>query len=146
MGVMAMSIAGWMTKGERLSLGTMTTRDGKMLFTVFPRKLSFRGKVVVLVDELSMSTTEILAGGLKDLALAQIIGRKTPGSALPSIVEKLPHGAGFQYPIADFQSYGGERLEGIGVTPHQETVLTREALLAGIDPDIEAAILWIRKP
>jgi carboxyl-terminal processing protease len=145
-GVMAMSIAGWISDRPTQSLGTMTTRGGKMSFTVQPRETIFRGKVAVLVDELSLSTSEILAGGLKDLGHAKIIGRKTPGSALPSIVERLPHGAGFQYPIADYQSYSGERLEGIGVTPNQETVLTREALLAGIDQDVEAAVQWIRNP
>ena len=33
----------------------------------------------MLVDELSMSTSEILAGGLRDLKLARIFGTKTPG-------------------------------------------------------------------
>lgn len=34
---------------------------------VNPRPRPFRGPVAVLVDELSMSTSEIFAGGMKDI-------------------------------------------------------------------------------
>jgi C-terminal processing protease CtpA/Prc len=37
----------------------------------------------------------------------------------------------------------GEALEGTGVTPDVEVRLTRQALLEGHDPVIEAALRWI---
>jgi carboxyl-terminal processing protease len=122
----------------------MITRDGSLHFSLNPRPEPFTKPVAVLVDELSMSTSEILAGGLKDLARARIFGTKTPGAALPSRVDVLPNGDGFQYAFANYIAVGGKPLEGLGVTPDVETPVTRAALLAGRDPAVDAAVSWIR--
>ena len=91
-----------------------------------------------------MSTSEIFAGGLKDLKLARVFGTRTPGAALPSTVEVLPNGDRFQYAFANYISVGGKPLEGAGVTPDVETPLTRSVLLEGRDPALDAAVSWIR--
>jgi carboxyl-terminal processing protease len=80
---------------------------------------------------------------LKDLGRARIFGTRTAAAALPSVFEKLPDGDGFQYAIANYISVGGQPLEGLGVTPDVETPLTREALLAGKDSALNAAVAWI---
>ena len=144
LGLMSFAIGGWLVSKDKLKLGTMTTRSGSLHFTLFPRPRPYEKPVAVLVDELSMSTSEILAGGLKDIGRARIFGARTPGAALPSIVIKLPNGDRFQYAFANYISAGGEPLEGRGVTPDVETPLTRADLLAGRDPAIEAAGRWIR--
>ncbi len=144
LGFMAMSMGSWLTETQGQQLGTMTTRSGSLNFTLNPRTPAFRGKVAVLVDELSMSTSEILAGGLQDTGLARVFGRKTPGMALPSAIEKLPHGAGFQYAYANYLSADGQPLEGQGVIPDERIELTRDALLGEDDPDTQAALRWIR--
>jgi C-terminal processing protease CtpA/Prc len=66
------------------------------------------------------------------------------GAVLPSAIEKLPNGDGFQFAFANYVSEGGEVLEGTGVVPNTEVVPTRKALLQGRDPVLEAAIAWIR--
>ena len=55
-----------------------------------------------------------------------------------------PNGDGFQYAIANYISENGKPLEGLGVAPDVEIDLTREALLAGHDPALEAAVDWIK--
>jgi carboxyl-terminal processing protease len=99
--------------------------------------------LAILVDGTSASTSEIMAEGLKDLGRARIFGTRTAAAALPSVFERLPNGDGFQYAIANYVSQGGEPLEGLGVTPDVETPLTRQALLAGQDPALDAAVAWI---
>ena len=96
------------------------------------------------MDELSLSTAEILAGGLKDLKRARVFGTRTPGAALPSMIVLLPNGDRFQFAMANYISAGGKPLEGEGVIPDVETPLTRAALLEGRDPAVEAAVRWIR--
>jgi len=95
------------------------------------------------VDGGSGSTSEIFAGGMKDLKRARIFGTRSAGAALPSVIEKLPNGDGFQYAIANYISEGGKPLEGVGVIPDVEAAPTREALLQGKDPAVEAAVRWI---
>jgi carboxyl-terminal processing protease len=60
------------------------------------------------------------------------------------MVERLPNGDGFQYAFASYISRNGVELEGEGVKPDVEIRPTREALLEGRDPAIEAALDWIR--
>jgi carboxyl-terminal processing protease len=144
MGAMSFAMGGWLVGKPGLKLGTMITRSGSLNFTLFPRPRPFDKPVAILVDELSMSTAEILAGGLKDIGRARIFGTKTPGAALPSLVVMLPNGDRFQFAIANYIGVGGKPLEGEGVKPDVEIPLTRAALLEGRDPAVEAAARWIR--
>jgi len=144
-GIMAMGMAGWFLSQPDEKLGTLYMRDSTLKFVVNPRLNTFAGPLAILVDGASASTSEIMAEGLKDLGRARIFGSHTAGAALPSIFEKLPDGDGFQYAIANYISEGGQPLEGRGVTPDVETPITREALLAGKDPALDAAVAWIKQ-
>jgi carboxyl-terminal processing protease len=143
LGAMAMGMAGWFIPDQGKKLGTMIMRGNQLRFTVSPRPNPYAGKVAILVDALSASTTEILAAGLQDLGRARIFGTRTAGAALPSIIEQLPNGDGFQYAIANYLSEGGDTLEGNGVVPDSTVALTRETLLAGHDAQLDAATAWI---
>jgi len=142
-GFMAVGIGGWFVKEPNLKLGTMFTRDGKLNFVLNPQDEPFTGPLAILVDAASASTSEILAGGLKDLGRARVFGTRTAGAALPSMFIRLPNGDGFQYAFANYLSVGGKPLEGEGVTPDVEVWPERAALLAGKDPVLEAAVQWI---
>ena len=144
-GGMAMGMAGWLVDKPDQRLGAMYLRDATLNFVINPRAEVFTGPVAVLVDGSSASTSEIFAGGLKDLGRARVFGTKTAAAALPSIFERLPNGDGFQYATANYISEGGKPLEGLGVTPDVEVKLTREGLLAGHDAVLDAALEWIRK-
>lgn len=140
---MAMGMAGFLVEKSNSRLGAMYMRETTLNFVINPRPEVFKGPVAILMDSNSASTSEILAGGLQDLGRAKVFGTRSAAAALPSVLERLPNGDGFQYAIANYLSVDGEALEGIGVTPDVEVKLTREALLAGRDPVIEAALTWI---
>jgi carboxyl-terminal processing protease len=144
-GGMAMGMAGFLVDKPNQRLGTMYLRDSTLNFVVNPRASVLTAPVAVLVDGNSASTSEIFAGGLKDLGRARIFGTRTAAAALPSAFERLPDGDGFQYALANYISQGGQPLEGLGVTPDVEVQLTRPALLAGHDSVEDAALDWIRR-
>lgn len=143
-GIMAMGIAGFFIDKDGQQLGEMKMRDATLKFVIFPRPQTYSGPLAILIDEGSASTSEILAGGLQDLGRARIFGVRSAGAALPSDIVRLPNGDGFQYAQAGYTSVSGKVLEGAGVTPDVVVEQTREALLAGRDPVIEAADAWIR--
>lgn len=143
LGAMAMGVGGWFVTESGSRLGTMTTRQGTLDFVLNPRAEPYTGPLAVLIDAHSLSTSEILAGGLQDLGRARLFGEPTGGAALPSTVERLPSGDAFQFAIASYRSTGGHELEGRGVTPDVLAPPTREALLAGHDPALDAALAWI---
>jgi len=144
-GGMAMGMAGFLVDKPDQRLGTMYMRGATLNFVINPRAQGYKGPVAILIDGSSASTSEILAGGLKDIGRARIFGTRSAAAALPSVIEKLPNGDGFQYAIANYISEGGKALEGNGVTPDVEVKLTREALLSGHDPVMDAALQWIQK-
>jgi carboxyl-terminal processing protease len=150
-GAMIMGLSGhFFTEPE--TLGTVRLRDATMRYVANPIRVSrsgatlkpFNGRVAILVDELSASTTEILAAALQRLGRARVFGTPSAGQALPALLTKLPNGDRLMYAIGDFTGPGGGRLEGAGVTPDQPTPLSRSALLAGRDEALNAAVRWVQ--
>ena len=84
-----------------------------------------------------------MAGGLKDIGVARIFGQASAGLVLPSVVNKLPNGDGFQYAVGDYASASGQVLEGEGVQPDEVVVLTRDNLTGNRDPVLDRATDWI---
>ncbi|MFO7915272.1 MAG: S41 family peptidase [Candidatus Krumholzibacteriales bacterium] len=142
-GGMAMGMAGWFINERGRYLGKLTTRDSELKLIINPRPDTFRGKVAVLVDEMSTSSSEFLAGGLQAIGAAKVFGTRTPGAALPSVIDRLPNGDAFQYVIGNYTAEDGTRLEGRGVIPDFEITPGREQLLESGDPVLKAAVNWI---
>jgi carboxyl-terminal processing protease len=143
-GDMLAGMAGWFVTTKGTSMGTLVTRTASLKLAVNPRPTPFTGPVAMLIDELSMSASEVLAQGLRDAGRARVFGRRSAGAVLASTVERLPNGDGFQYPTARFDFPSGTVLEGAGVVPDVDARPTRDTLLAGRDVALEAAIQWIR--
>jgi carboxyl-terminal processing protease len=104
----------------------------------------FTGKVVLLTDEGTASTSELLAAGLQEARRAVVVGDSTLGAALPSAIERLPGGAVMQYIVADFRTPKGVLLEGRGVQPDRRVIETRAGLSSGRDPVLDAGLVAAR--
>ena len=149
-GGMVMGTAGHFAQ-NRPSLGKMKMRDNELNFIAFTRPLDshnhatniFRGKLAVLVDPISLSSSELFAAGLQELGRARIFGEKTGGQALPAVSDRLPNGDLLYHPLADFTTPKGRRIEENGVVPDEIVPLRLEALRAGIDEPLQAALRWI---
>jgi len=144
----APGIANWLIARRGLDMGKITMRDPDrgpfdIPLALFPRRGAYEGKVAVLTDEMSISNAEILSAGLKDIGRARLFGTRTAGLVLPSTVERLPNGDGFQYAFASYTTAGGYTLEGAGAVPDVEAGHTRKDLLAGRDNALVAATRWI---
>lgn len=143
LGVLAISLANKLVKEKGLRLGTMRNGGTEMNFPVFPQAPVYEGKVAILIDEGSASTSEIFAAGMQEIGRAKVFGVRSAGATLPSLIEPLPNGDLFQYAMADYISFKGKKLEGAGVTPDQLTPHTRESLKRGEDAALHAAKTWI---
>ena len=150
LGAMIMGMSGhFFTKAE--TLGTMRLREATMRYVAMPVRVSrsgqplqpYEGRVAIVVDEMSASTTEILAAALQRLGRARVFGSPSAGQALPALLTRLPNGDRLMYVIADFSGPGGSRIEGAGVIPDEPTTLSRRALLDGHDEALESAVKWI---
>ncbi|HEY0155194.1 MAG TPA: S41 family peptidase [Longimicrobium sp.] len=118
-------------------------RGGPEVFEVEPDEPGFRGPVVVLMDGGSGSAAEQFAAGLQELRRVTVVGERSMGRDLDATLMKLPTGGMFQYAYGEVRTPSGIVIEGRGVVPDVEVPLTREALLAGRDPQLEAALAVI---
>lgn len=148
-GGMSTGIAGHFLDSA-VAIGTMHARGSTTNFLANPRRVDtrqqrvtpFAGPLAIVVDELSVSTTEIFAGGLKAIGRATIVGSQSAGQALPATPERLANGDILYHAVADFISPNGKPVEGEGVVPDRVTPLDRRSLVNGRDPALVAAIRW----
>ncbi len=78
--------------------------------------------LVVLVNQSSASASEIVAGALKNLNRAVIVGETTFGKGSVQLVfpDVTPDKAALKLTIAQYLTPGDQSIQGVGVTPHVE--------------------------
>lgn len=130
----------------RVDTGTAIRRGGRRNDWDSLRFLSakYPGRVVVLLDRFSASSAEIFAHVLRHHDRATIIGRRSAGAVIVARFHRLPGGGRLEVPVEDYLGLDGQRLEGRGVTPDIPVELSLAALRAGRDPDLEAALHYLR--
>jgi carboxyl-terminal processing protease len=101
---------------------------------------AYRGPVVVLVNALSASGSELFAGSLQAAGRAKIVGQTSCGCLLGFLgYAHVPGGAELAYSEVGFVLSNGRRIEGEGVVPDREVPLTLEDLRASRDRALEEA-------
>lgn len=131
---------------QPLSAGVDVTRKGRSRNWKVKGsgRRAFRKPVVVLVDQLTMSSSEILAAVVQETGRGKVVGRKTPGKVLLSYESALAGGGRLQLSVRDYRTEKGRRLEGEGVKPDEEVPLRAADLRNGVDRDIERALAALR--
>lgn len=81
-------------------------------------------KLVILINENSASSSEILTGALRDCAGAATVGVKSFGKGIiQEVLNVGREGAGFQMTIAQYFTPKGSEVHKIGITPDYEVPL-----------------------
>ncbi len=81
-------------------------------------------KLVILINENTASSSEILTGALRDCAGAKTVGVKSFGKGIIQGVFPVgDKGAGYQMTIAQYFTPGGSAVHKIGITPDYEVKL-----------------------
>ena len=130
---------------EKTFLYLRRTRDSETKIFSDPPKSVYQGPLVVLIDALSGSASEIFAACLQALKRAVVVGERSPGSVMESDTTIFPNGAVFVYPVAQISTPDGTVLEGHGVIPDIQVELKRELLLKGIDSQLDSALRYIKE-
>jgi carboxyl-terminal processing protease len=130
---------------ERALLYLRKARSGETKIFLDPANDAFKGPLVLLIDTLSGSASELFAACLQAIGRAVVVGERSPGGVMESDMTVFPNGAIFMYPVAQMVTPNGTVLEGHGVVPDIEAGLDRKMLLKGIDSQLESAIKYIEK-
>lgn len=89
--------------------------------------------IVVLVNASSASASEIMAGALKDLGEATIVGTKTYGKGIIQQFLSLSNGGGLKITIEEYYTPNRTKINGVGITPDVEVEL--EQSVTGLPTD-----------
>ena len=79
--------------------------------------------IVVLVNKNSASASEILAGALKDLDEATIVGTTTYGKGVIQQVLSLRNGSGLKVTVEEYYTPNRTKINGIGIEPDEKVEL-----------------------
>ena len=79
--------------------------------------------IVVLVNENTASSSEILAGALKDLEEATIVGTTTYGKGVIQQVISLRTGAGIKVTVEEYYTPNRNKINGVGIEPDEKVEL-----------------------
>jgi carboxyl-terminal processing protease len=101
---------------------------------------SFHGRVVMLVNEHTLSAGEMVAAFAKENGLATIVGTRTGGQVLGGANFSVGHGFVLRFPAAGWYTWRGAIVEGRGVEPDVDVPLSLEGLRHGRDNQLEAAV------
>jgi C-terminal processing protease CtpA/Prc len=106
---------------------------------------SFHGRVVMLVNEHTLSAGEMVAAFAKDNRLAILVGTPTGGQVLGGANFAVGHGFTIRFPAAAWHTWRGITVEGAGVVPDVEQTLTLDSLSRGRDDQLEQAISVVER-
>ncbi len=107
----AVDMADEFLDGDKLIVYTQGVNNPKREYRCRRPGLFEKGKLVVLVDELSASASEVLAGALQDWDRATIIGRRTFGKGLVQEQYPLSDGSALRLTVARYYTPLGRSIQ-----------------------------------
>lgn len=116
-------------------------RDGSVVLMtegLGPKK--FHGRIVLLVNEHTVSAGEMVTAFAAENKLATIVGAETAGRLLGGTGFKVGHGYLVILPKAAFYTWHGKSYEGHGITPDVSVPWSLEAARKGQDNQLERAV------
>ena len=119
-------------------------RDKTIERVLQPSKRPYPKPVAVIIDETSMSTSELFARSLQYIGRAAIVGNRSPGYLLGAQWKRLPNKLSFMYPFIQPITSDGYIVENNGVIPDVAVDHQLKNLVEGRDSQLDAAIKFIR--
>lgn len=137
-----------------VDIASLFIKDGVILYEtfgdgseqVFEANGSYadiRVPIVMLIDEGSASASELLAGAIKDLDVAVLIGEKTFGKGTVQTLESLSNGGTLRLTIARWLTPNRNWIHDVGISPDIEVPYDPVKDGVDVDPQLDAALEYI---
>lgn len=125
----ALKIVDYIVPKDQTALITVD-KEGKEEISKTKEDAIITEPIVLLVNSSSASASEIMAGALKDLKCATIVGTKTYGKGVIQQLLTLSNGAGLKITVEEYYTPNKTKINKVGITPDYEilleTSITRE--------------------
>ena len=117
-------------------------KDGDKSITIVTEglgKKSFHGRIIMLVNEHTISGGEIVAGFASDHKLAILVGTPTAGKLLGWASVSVGHDCFLTLPTVNYVTWEGRTFERTGVIPDHHVPFSPEDAIRGADNQLAAA-------
>ena len=127
--------------------GTITIERGndgfEQTFSAQPDGAAVDVPLAVLVNGGSASSSEIVAGAIKENGRGVLIGEQTFGKGTVQVPHSLSDGSELRVTIAEWLTPNGNQISGEGIIPDIEVERTQEDYEAGRDPQLDRAVEYL---
>ena len=125
-------------------------KDGKEKVEKSKEDVLIDMPIVVLVNKNSASSSEILAGALKDLNEATIVGTTTYGKGVIQQFLTLRDGSGLKVTVEEYYTPNRTKINGVGIEPNEkielpETITNPLTVERKDDTQLQKAIELLKK-
>ncbi|MDB5059798.1 MAG: hypothetical protein JWO59_3270, partial [Chloroflexi bacterium] len=100
--------------------------------------------LAVLIDGGSASSSELIAGTVRDLHVGQVVGERSAGALAEAEFFGLGDGSGFEITQARVLGPKAEKVDGIGIQPNVVAPTSAGDLSAGRDPAVNRAVQFLQ--
>ncbi len=100
--------------------------------------------MVVLINDGSASASEIVAGAIQDYERGIVLGQTSFGKGSVQEVDQLSDGSSIRLTIARWFTPNGTNIDDVGITPDIEVDMTDEDYEQDRDPQLDAAIEYLK--
>lgn len=137
-------VSEFVEKGKVVSVKKRNTDEDEVIYVTGKARVA-KVPLVVLINKGSASASEIVAGAIRDNGRGTIIGETSFGKGTVQEVENLIDGSSLRITIAKWYTPNNVNISKVGITPDTEVKRTIEDMKANRDPQLDAALDYLKK-
>jgi len=131
-------------KGKVVSVKKRNPEEDEVIYVTGKARIA-KTPLVVLINKGSASASEIVAGAIRDNGRGTIIGETSFGKGTVQEVENLIDGSSLRITIAKWYTPNNVNISKVGITPDIEVKRSIEDIKAEKDPQLDAAMDYLKK-
>jgi len=137
-------VSEFIDKGKVVSVKKRNPEEDEVIYVNGQARVA-NVPMVVLINKGSASASEIVAGAIQDYARGKVIGEESFGKGTVQEVENLIDGSSLRVTVAKWYTPNNNNISEVGIKPDIEVKRTVEDMAANIDPQLDAAIEYLKK-